>query len=134
MERIREFEYTGNWNFTRTRNGPERKFWKKKKNLTAIKSFESHRFFWVSRLTANKHYFNLGLKGMTFSGSGLIGVMVSLKGEYCSLDCCIKILFQNVFEFNMISIRYKSCILQKLILIYFWWYFNFYLRKKLYVL
>jgi hypothetical protein len=67
-------------------------------------------------------YLKSGLiKGMTFSGSGLIGVMVSLKGEYCSLDCCIKILFQNVFEFNVISIRYKrcTCILQKLILIYF---------------
>jgi hypothetical protein len=28
---------------------------------TAIKSFESRRFFWVGRLTANKQYFNLGL-------------------------------------------------------------------------
>ena len=34
----------------------------KKKLKTAIKSFESHRFFWVGRLTANKQYFNLGPK------------------------------------------------------------------------
>jgi hypothetical protein len=35
-----------------------------KKNIilkTAIKSFESHRFFWVGRPTANNQYFNLGL-------------------------------------------------------------------------
>ena len=57
-------EYTGNRNFTKTRNVPERKFRKLKKNnlKTAIKSFESHRFFWVCRLTANKQYFNLGPK------------------------------------------------------------------------
>jgi hypothetical protein len=29
--------------------------------MTAIKYFESHRFFWVDRLMANKQYFNLGL-------------------------------------------------------------------------
>jgi hypothetical protein len=28
---------------------------------TSMKSFESRRFFWVGRLTANKQYFNLGL-------------------------------------------------------------------------
>jgi hypothetical protein len=40
-------EYTGNRNFTKTRNVPERKFRKLKKfNLkTAIKSFESHFFY-----------------------------------------------------------------------------------------
>ena len=27
----------------------------------AIKSFESHAFFWIGRLMANKQYFNLGL-------------------------------------------------------------------------
>ena len=38
-------------------------FGNKKKNLkTAIKSFESHGFIWVGRLTANKRYFNLGPK------------------------------------------------------------------------
>ena len=48
-------EYTGNRNFTKTRNGPEQKF------KTTIKSFESRGFFWVGRLMANNQYFNLGL-------------------------------------------------------------------------
>ena len=63
-------EYTGNRNFTKTWNGPERKFRKyKKKNFkTAIKSFESCGYFWVGRLTANNQYFNLGLTVMYIQG------------------------------------------------------------------
>jgi hypothetical protein len=33
MENYENSEYTGNRNFTKTRNGPERKFWKKNKKI-----------------------------------------------------------------------------------------------------
>ena len=45
---------------TLLKHGTDRK-WEKIILKTAIKSFESCRFFWVVRLTANKQYFNLGL-------------------------------------------------------------------------
>ena len=59
--RIPNIQETG----TLLKHGTDRnENFRNKKNIilkTAIKSFESHKFFWVGRLTANNQYFNLGL-------------------------------------------------------------------------
>ena len=64
MERLREFRiYQKPELYSNTeRTGTKISEIKKKNLKTAIKSFESHRFIWVGRLTANKQHFNLGLK------------------------------------------------------------------------
>jgi hypothetical protein len=45
---------------------------------TPIKSFESHRFFWDGRPTANNQYFNLGLNKISMQLLNMYNVLFSM--------------------------------------------------------
>jgi hypothetical protein len=64
MERLREIGTLLKHGTDRNENFENKKI---KYFKTAIKSFESHGFFWVGRLTASKQYFNLGRTLLVFT-------------------------------------------------------------------